>query len=114
MIPKDDYKSFAELAEYAKARAKHSAARRGHQEFAYWVEIHNWAEEQKFKGRDKYLRESVEFYLHELGRWADLDYHKWATEEYARLVHLRKMLVNRGEKVPRLSLQWLRGMADRL
>jgi len=42
-LPPTNYKSFEELAEYARQRAKISAVRNGHQEFAYWLTIHNWA-----------------------------------------------------------------------
>jgi len=43
MMPEDNYTTFAELAEYARQRALISPKRNGHQEFAYWVGIHNWA-----------------------------------------------------------------------
>jgi hypothetical protein len=111
-FPKD-YKTFAELAEYARKRARHSAARNGHQEFAYWVEIALWASHPSMASKKpaavlKRELEEVAFYGGSPG-WVS-----FVARDYAHAVHLRQMLINRGEKPPRLSLAWLREAAKRL
>lgn len=112
-MPEDNYTTFAELAEYARQRALISAKRNGHQEFGYWVRIYRWAKDcaewnedcvEEFRGALNALRYRGDYD----------DPVQDAAQDYARAVHLRKMLINRGERVPRLSLGWLREEAAML
>lgn len=131
-LPPDDYKTFEELAEYARKRAKISAARNGHQEFAYWLETRLWALDMaECPGIHDQLAEllqsnlrGVETYSASVSRAGQnaggnlgrmkLDIPRRLATSYAQAVHVRKMLINRGEKPPRLSLKWLRGVAEKL
>lgn len=108
-FPKD-YKTFAELVEYAKKRAKHSAARNGHQEFAYWIGVMEWA----LACDQECLEPADELPFHIEATMAKVVGVEMRSESYARAVHCRQMLVNRGEKPPRLSLDWLRKAAQNL
>ena len=123
------YKTFEELAEYARQRAQISANRRGHQEFAYWFDIMGWAKVEAFNKANPAvsLQESLEClenfmdWVNSLGDQTDpnsYDEHshrmKWMAHWYAHAVHCRIMLINRGEKPPRLSLNWLRKAAGKL
>lgn len=106
--PKDDYKTFSELAEYAKQRAKISAARNGHQEFVYWLKIAQWA------GNREGLSPGNEFHIYRnaVEKAAHDGNYVLAAEHYAKSVHCRKMMLNCGAgRVERLSLDWLRKAA---
>jgi len=109
-FPKD-YKTFAELAEYAKKRAKHSAARNGHQEFDYWVVIMKWANEMSRSECDEALPAWI---TTSLGIVEKVGNTEMKARHYAFAVHMRQMLINRGEKPLRLSLQWLRKAAQEI
>jgi hypothetical protein len=109
-IPPANYKTFSELAEYAKERAKISAKRNGHQEFAYWLLIHRWANDCA----DDKINLFLEFIANRNRTKAiSLDAFDKA-EAHAFAVHCRIMLKNRGEKVERMSLDWLREAAKKL
>lgn len=110
--PTDDYKTFSELAEYARQRAKISAARNGHQEFAYWLMIAEWADDCQLENKDPHdaLKTQVALVEWRDDPRVDLSIDEVA-EHYAKAVHARKLLKNRGEKVKRLSLAWLREAA---
>lgn len=115
-IPPANYKTFAELAEYARQRAKHSAARRAPQDFEYWEETYQWALSlAQFGSQD--IDQLQELLLHEI-EIANRQYsHVPAkAKAHARAIHIRRMLTNREEKIkpPRLSLAWLREEAERL
>jgi hypothetical protein len=108
-----NYKTFEELAAYAKQRAQHSAKRRGHQEFTYWWRVMKWAEDSAKYETD--LQEEFDACV------CIVEYREEYCEDvtdtawvYSQAVHLRKMLVNRGHKVQRLSLNWLREEAEEL
>jgi hypothetical protein len=109
ILPPKDYKTWSELAEYARLRAKHSAARNGHQETAYWVRIMRWAQEMA----------KVDFSVVRALRGALVAVERGygfsnRAEAYAHAVHCRRMLLNRGEKVERLSLKWLKEAVEKL
>lgn len=112
-IPPANYKTFEELAAYARERAKISAARNGHQEFAYWALIFHWAEDcaactdEPINAVDELVAQR------NITQSPDRDEFSKA-EAYAFAVHLRVMLKNRGLKTPRLSLKWLREAAAKL
>lgn len=109
------YKTFAELAEYAKQRAKISAARRSPQDFEYWESIYGWALHEA--GCDVQLdpRRYIERWKREtVTPLYRTQFVKDMAQAHARAIHCRIMLKNRGEKVPRLSLKWLREAAERL
>lgn len=131
-LPPANYKTFEELAEYARQRAKISAARNGHQEFAYWLEIRLWALDMadcagihdelgdllqsKLRAVDVYsgsISSVGQNAGSQLGR-TKLDIPRRLVTAYAQAVHLRTMLINRGQRVERLSLNWLRKAADAL
>lgn len=109
-MPEDNYTNFPQLVEYARLRAVNSAKRNGHQEFAYWHGIMRWAQDGAKRDYDilEELNASIAFleYRHDPliapVTIADM------ADTYAKAVHLRKMLKNRGVSVPRLSLNWLR------
>lgn len=110
------YTTFAELAEYARQRAKISANRRGHQEFVYWAEVARWADEGErlncdikadFDRTYKALSDN-EYWARQYRGFEGRNKLHW------QAVHLRQMLKNRGENPPRLSLKWLREAAERL
>ena len=107
-LPNSDYKTWSELVEYARERAKISAARNGHQEFDYWLGIMQWAKFADDMDYDPHteLRDGI--------RTIDEVSTRLKSLRHAQCVHLRKMLMNRGEKVPRLSLDWLRREAEKL
>lgn len=107
------YKTFAELAEYAKQRAKISAARNGHQEFEYWESIYGWALHESQNNCDPHdiLRQWKSETATPLYR---TQFVKDMARIHARAVHCCIMLKNRGENPPRLSLKWLREAAERL
>lgn len=111
--PEATYTTFEELTAYARQRALISANRNGHQEFAYWVSIAEWA--NSCANHNVNVRFELNATLDCL-RYRD-DYVnpiQDAATDYARAVHLRRMLVNRGDRVPRLSLDWLREEAEML
>lgn len=109
-LPPANYKTFAELAEYARQRAKISAARRGHQEFAYWLLVEQWATDCVDEASTP-QRELT----HYLGIVQSNEHDAMMkAEAYAFCVHCRKMLINQGENPPRLSLKWLREAAAQL
>lgn len=108
-FPKD-YKTFPELAEYARKRAKVSAARNGHQEFAYWLRIAQWAEDHG----DISPHSDFRYYQAGLNLAVANGKYSLASQLYAYAVHCRQMMLNRGESVPRLSLDWLREAAGKL
>lgn len=114
-MPEANYKNFQELAVYATARAKISAGRRGHQEFAYWYSIRIWAlaHNKKMPGPDDLTRSMLDL-QHEAVKFSREGHIGAAAQFYAMAVHVRKMLINRGEQVQRLSLDWLREAADQL
>src|SRR5262245_27799695 len=104
----NNYRTFDELAEFARQRAVRSAKRQGHQEWAYWVEIARWAE--RMGGADpRCLFNSLKDDFERINAQACP---QEKADVYALLVHLRKMLRNRGEAVPPLSLQWLRDASE--
>src|SRR5687767_6219748 len=116
-IPPATYTTFEELAEYARRRAKISAARKGHQEFAYWLEIHFWAQDMAdCPGVHDQLTEllrsklsAVETYGVSVSRAGQnaggnlgrtkLDMPRRLVTAYAHAVHIRTMLLNRGQRV---------------
>lgn len=112
-IPPANYKTFEELAEYARQRAKISAKRNGHQEFAYWATICHWAEDcaacidEPINAVDEFVAQR------DITQSSERDELSKA-ESHAFAIHLRIMLKNRGVKVPRLSLRWLREAAAKL
>lgn len=112
-MEKATYKTFAELASYARQRAQRSANRRGHQEFVYWCRVHRWALEEMRRGADvlEQLRGCLFAIKHPDEFDDEIEDTAWM---YAQAVHLRKMLVNQGRKVEPLSLQWLRDAAAAL
>lgn len=108
-FPKD-YKTFAELAEYARKRAKHSAGRNDPQAFRYWKWVHAIANElSRANATPAETLESARRILATKYENADL-----MATQHALAVHCRQMMLNRGEKPPRLSLNWLREAAKRL
>lgn len=119
-LPPADYKTFEELVEYAKQRAQISIKRRGHQEAAYWIEIQQFAAqhlereamlEQIVTFNQRWIAEAVEWFY--LGT-DPVEVFRNLTKRYAWCVHCCKMLRNRGEKAPQLSLKWLREAAKKL
>lgn len=110
-----EYGTFEQLADYAKTRAIGSARRNGHQEFAYWIRIFEWAsilKNEEHLNTDEGLLNELELYR-TFTRASDV-YCDGITDianVYAKSVHIRKMLITRGLSVPRLSLQWLRDEA---
>jgi hypothetical protein len=117
-LPKKDYKTFAELASYARERALISARRRGHQEFAYWCDIRNWAEGMAdCPGADDTLTDQLDTCIRAFDVYSQSgkpSAPRTLATYYAHAVHLRYMLLNRGEKPPCLSLKWLREAAEKL
>lgn len=109
-LPPANYKTWLELVDYARLRAKHSIARNGHQEAAYWVRIMRWASDMEAQGNGPRV------VLH--ASMTDVKTRRLSfevrAERYARAVHCRKMLLNCGEKVKRLSLYWLREATNTL
>lgn len=108
-FPKD-YKTFPELADYARKRAVHSAARNGHQEFAYWHRIAKWAEDNGSVSPHKQL----EYYRLGTEEAANEGNFSLAAQHYAYAVHCRQMIVNSGGFPARLSLAWLRKASETL
>lgn len=114
----DNYQTFAELAEYARQRAKVSIRRRGHQEAAYWIGIMRWAEalshhttitpESTYRHCCQRLEWLKTQDLTQAARIRD------AALWYARAVHMRKMLINQRHHPKRLSLDWLRELEAKL
>lgn len=109
-LPPADYKTFAELADYAKRRAKISANRRAPQDFEYWFHTAEWAQRCAMLQDDP----AVEF-----DRYATcMTEANWTitmrADFHAKAIHCRRILTNRGEKPPLLSLDWLREAAKRL
>lgn len=104
------YKTFAELAEYARERAKISAARNGHQEFEYWWQTMKWAQDNGSVTPHRQLG----YYIAGVLEAAKAGNYSLAAQHYARAVHCRQMIINSGEDVPRLSLKWLREAAEQL
>lgn len=109
-IPPATYTTFSELEVYAKARAKISAARRAPQDFEYWFHTAEWAE------RCALLRDDPKI---EFDRYVTcLSESNWTitmrANFHAKAIHCRRILINRGEKPPRLSLDWLREAAENL
>lgn len=132
MLPFATYKTFEELAEYARQCAKISADRYDPQGFANWLEIRLWALDMaEVPGVHDQLPDllhsklsAVETYSESvkgagknaggnLGR-SKLDIPRRLVTAYAHAFHIYIMLVNRGHSVPRLSLSWLRKAADSL
>ncbi len=110
MLPKADYKTFPELAEYAQKRAVISAKRGGHQEWAYWIKIARWAamlETSDPKVIWRMEKATLDLALEKGCRFRELT----AAEAYAHMVHCCKMLRNDGRLVPTMSLKWLRQAA---
>lgn len=120
-LPRDDYKTFDELRLYARKRAVISIKRRGHQEAAYWVEVEQFA--AQFAGKENLLTDIIQVRTDWISRMAQggILHHKEPVEtfrrmtrEYAQCVHCCKMLRNRGEQAPRLSMKWLRQIEGKL
>lgn len=119
-LPPANYKTFGELAGYARQRARISAKRRGHQEFAYWCSVFEWS----LQGERLNCDPVQEFEMHRQALAHDKGwkpstcslstYASVTADFYWKVVHLRRMLINRGENPPRLSLKWLREAAERL
>lgn len=109
-LPPANYKTFSELAEYAKARARISAKRRGHQEFAYWMTIYYWANDCEAEG----FEPLEEFMSHRLIANSPAYDVMSKAEAHALAVHCSIILRNRGARVPKLSLNWLREEARKL
>lgn len=105
-----DYKTFAELAEYARKRAIHSAERQEHQEFVYWFEIAEWA--KAIVSADP--GELFEYYRTTCSFTAKQGNIALSAKEYAYAVHCRQMLLNLGKKPTGISLNWLRIAAEGL
>jgi hypothetical protein len=115
MLTPAAYTSFEELAEYAEQRAIRSAARNGHQEFTYWMEIANWATVSRgHEPRDLLpgLTAELESVLALPNWWRR--HARQAALSYAKHVHCRKMLRARGEGVGKSSLAWLKAAARAL
>lgn len=117
-LPADDYKSMDELAEYARKRALISAARGGHQEFAYWLRIMRVAQDYDRRGLMQSSAQIGEELSACIGILEYPDEHELSIDErvqiYAEAVHYRKLLRNRGQPAERLSLDWLRAAAGLL
>jgi hypothetical protein len=101
----EEYKTWSELLTYALARKQHSINRRGHQEALYWHKIGEWARNNT-DDSDERLAEL----FHAYGLSIQSSNHSFEDKAlwHAYRVHLRKMLIARGCKMPRLSLAWLR------
>lgn len=110
------YTTFSQLVIYARARAVKSAARNGHQEFAYWIKTAAWAslhaDDPRFD--DQWMLMYFYYYRDEVRRACDNGDYIKAAEQYARAVHIRKMLAARGCPPARLSLDWLRNAANEI
>lgn len=104
-----NYKNFSELADYARMRAERSAKRCGHQEFAYWVRVMKWARTASTRNHSDLMGmfRTLKAVIDNRGDKLHESVFDMAWT-YAMAVHLRKMLVNQGCDVERLSLQWLR------
>lgn len=102
------YTTFAELAEYAKERAKISAARRAPQDFEYWYSTMEWAQRCGTEEPGDVILMMVDA----IDRYGFSVSSK--AEYHAHAIHCRVILKNRGEKPPRLSLNWLREAAEKL
>ena len=111
---KDDYKNFSELAEYAFWRIQKSIKRNDPVAAKYWMEVKEWAEkrisgERHFDILPKICYEAL---IKIFNRVSEKDFYT-AVRIYRLIKHLRKMLINNGEQVPRLSLDWLRNWGER-
>lgn len=109
MIPIATYTTFAELIEYARERARHSAARRAPQDFEYWYSTMDWAKRAGVEDP----AEVLQWFQKEIktNKWLSVS---TLAEYHAHCIHCRTMLINRGENPPPLSLQWMRDIAEAL
>jgi len=111
---KDDYKNFSELAEYAIWRFQKSVKRNDPIAAKYWLEVKEWAEE-------RILPESIQDVSPHICYQSLLiifpkvskTNFNMAVRIYWQLKHARRMLINNGQKVPRLNLNWLRDWGER-
>lgn len=105
-----NYLTYVELSNYARQRAKVSANRRSPQDFEYWVSIANWADRCASLNCD--IRKEFESRLLILSGSRQEEYVSdhitFLARIHAEAIHLRTMLINSGEVVQTLSLNWLR------
>lgn len=113
----DKYRNFPEFAKYARARARASEQRNGYNEFARWCELAAWAERYSVHTDIAKLYDALKArfngIVEQQMRLRKPD-PRFAVSVYAQLVVLRQMRINRGEKMPPHSLDWLRRLADKL
>ena len=112
---KDDYKNFSELAEYAAWRFQKSVKRNDPVAAKYWLEVKEWAEKRTSDERHYDILPKIcyEALIKIFNKVSEKDFHT-AVRIYCLIKHLRKMLINNGEQVPRLSLDWLRAWGRKL
>lgn len=111
---KDDYKNFSELAEYAAWRFQKSVKRNDPIAAKYWLEVKEWAEERILSERIHDISPYICYrsLLIIFPKIIEKDFNM-TVRIYWQLKHVRKMLINKGEKVPRLNLDWLRDWGER-
>jgi hypothetical protein len=109
-LPPKKYTTFDELFRYAIERARISAARNGHQEFVYWLEIAEWSREPWVDGT--HPNHVLSIILDDMARGSQ--HPARLAMLHAHAVHCCIMLKNIGQKPPRLSLKWLRIAAKHL
>jgi len=107
---KDDYKNFSELAEYAAWRFQKSVKRNDPVAAKYWLEVRESAEERRCYNTSPYICHQALLIVFQKVRDKDFN---MTVRIYWQLKHVRKMLINNGQKVPRLNLDWLRNWGEK-
>jgi len=106
------YKTFIELAEYTKSRAKRSAARNDPNAWSYWMDIYQWAELEAFelghlKDQVKIFKSLAMQMRRQIKRAIEYDQYTEAARAHGKLSHLVRMLRQSGEKIKQPSQRWL-------